>query len=335
MRIEKLPSGSYRFQKTINGKRQSFTFDHKPTKKEIEQAIYSATVSTTRAHNLPHNAFSECARQYIQSRENIASPSTLRAYGFILKNLSDEFTSLPINQITQVEVQIEVNEQAQNKSAKTVRNIHGFISAVLKMFNPDLVLRTTLPQREIKEGYIPTSEDIYRLIEAVKGTRYYIPFRLGCYGLRRSEICALCYPDDFNGNYVRIDKAMVLDSEKKWVIKNTKTAASTRTIYIDNELLQEIKKAGKVYDGYPGLLTDTIKIKQDELGLPHFRFHDLRHYFATELSQNGVSEEDIIALGGWSSPYTMKRVYRHSRAKNNKQAQKNISNILVNSISSK
>ena len=37
MKVQKLPSGSYRVQKTINGKRRSFTFDHKPTQKEIEE----------------------------------------------------------------------------------------------------------------------------------------------------------------------------------------------------------------------------------------------------------------------------------------------------------
>ena len=42
MKVQKLPSGSYRVQKTINGKRKSFTFDHKPTQKEIEEEVYKS-----------------------------------------------------------------------------------------------------------------------------------------------------------------------------------------------------------------------------------------------------------------------------------------------------
>ena len=45
-----------------------------------------------------------------------------------------------------------------------------------------------------------------------------------------------------------------------------------------------------------------------------------------------IPEEDILAMGGWSSPYTMKRVYRHNRILEDTAAKKDISNKIANGI---
>ena len=37
-------------------------------------------------------------------------------------------------------------------------------------------------------------------------------------------------------------------------------------------------------------------------GLAPFRFHDLRHVFASRLAMNGANDRTLIALGGWKSP---------------------------------
>jgi len=52
----------------------------------------------------------------------------------------------------------------------------------------------------------------------VHGTKYEIPFRLGCLGLRRSEICALT-KKDLKGNILTVHKALVLNSDNKFVEK--------------------------------------------------------------------------------------------------------------------
>lgn len=76
-----------------------------------------------------------------------------------------------------------------------MRNHHGFISAVLGIFNPNLKLTTTLPQKIKKEPYIPTDEEIRKILDCAKDTEYEIPVLLACYGMRRSEICALTLED--------------------------------------------------------------------------------------------------------------------------------------------
>ena len=45
-------------------------------------------------------------------------------------------------------------------------------------------------------------------------------------------------------------------------------------------------------------------------GLTPFRFHDLRHSFASRLAMQGANDRTIMALGGWKSPRMLDR-YAH------------------------
>src|SRR5207249_12070823 len=45
-------------------------------------------------------------------------------------------------------------------------------------------------------------------------------------------------------------------------------------------------------------------------GLAPFRFHDLRHTFASRLAMQGANDRTIMALGGWKSPAMLAR-YAH------------------------
>ena len=106
-------------------------------------------------------------------------------------------------------------------SPKSVSNHHGFISAVLNVFSPNLKLNTTLPQKSKNEPYIPSDDDVKRILEYASGSKYEIPIVLACYGLRRSEICALT-PEDLDGDVVTINKALVQDENKEWIVVSGK-----------------------------------------------------------------------------------------------------------------
>ena len=47
-------------------------------------------------------------------------------------------------------------------------------------------------------------------------------------------------------------------------------------------------------------------------GLPHFRFHDLRHYCASIQHAIGIPDAYIMQRGGWGSDGVLKEVYRHA-----------------------
>ena len=308
MKIEKLPSGSYRVRQQFNGTRHSIVFDHRPTQGEVLRKL--AEIADT---VVAVGSFEQCAESYISSKSNVISPSTIKGYTSILNSLPKEFKKKNISSITQIDIQTVINDYAVNHTPKSVRNIHGFISAVLRQFRPDMNIYTTLPQKREYEHYTPSEEDIKRILEETKDNPFYhIPFQLGIMGLRRSEICALTIEDvDFENNMLTINKAMVKDVKNNWVIKSTKTTAGTRKIYIPDTLLTEIKEYGKIYDGEPTTLLYGLNRLQKKLGITRFRFHDLRAFFCSYSHYMGMSDENIMATGGWKSSYTMKNVYRH------------------------
>lgn len=318
---KKLPSGNYRVQKRIDGKVASFTFDHNPTQKEIKQAIFQVQTENNKNTPTTKNSFKDCAEKYIAIKEYILSPTTIRSYRCILKNLPDDFLCLPLHKITQIECQGVINEIAAKSSPKTTANYNGFIMAVINEFSPDAHFKIKLPQKKKPDDYIPSSEEVKKILDASKGTMWYIVFMLGCYGLRRSEIAALTL-DDFHDGYVDINKVKVI-GENGAVIKDIgKTSTSLRLVPISDELTDLVYKQGYVYDQYPSRMVMFLHKYQDMVGVPRFKFHLLRHFYCTELSQAGFSEEDIMALGGWSTPHVMKKVYRHNRIKESQEAQR-------------
>lgn len=322
MKIEK-HGNQYRVRKTVDGKKIRLIFDHEPDDMEIFKAFAEHDFSSTKG------SFFSCAQSYIASKSNVLSPSTIKGYTSVLNSIPDEFKQKKISEIDQTDIQLVVNEYAAKHTPKSVRNIHGFISAVFRQFRPNMKFYTTLPQKCEYEAYTPSEDDIRMILDYTKDNPFYhIPFQLGIMGLRRSEVCALTLDDiDFDNNILTINKAIVKDVNNKWVIKQTKTMAGTRKIYIPDSLITEIKEYGAVYNGEPTTLLYGLNKIQKKLGIPRFRFHDLRHFFASYAHSQGISDADIMATGGWKSDFTMKSVYRHEM--NAKESQRKIfSNLL-------
>ena len=309
MKIEKLPSGSFRIRKMYQGKTYTVVTDYKPTQKEALQLLAAELDKVQESKK--RMTFKTAAEQYIETKENVLSPSTIREYTGTVKRLSPDFVDKNLSDITAVDIQKEINLHAKTKSPKTVRNYHGFISSVLKTFRPNLTISTTLPQKTKSEPYIPTDEDVKQVIQASVGTNYEIAIMLACYGMRRSEICALTL-DDINGNIVTINKAKVLDKNKKWVIKTTKTEDSSREIWIPDELVAKVREKGSIYDGHPNDISDYLDALQTKLGIPHFSVHKLRHYYASMSHSLGIPDVYIMKAGGWKSDNVLKNVYRHA-----------------------
>lgn len=321
---KKLPSGNYRIQPMIRGKRVSITFDHNPTKGEIKAAIEAAEVDRKRQEGISEGCdrFEDAYKIYIDSKRNVLSPSTLRGYDILFRHMPESFKQKKIFDINNLQVQKLINTYSADHSAKTVRNLSGLVSAVLKMADPELKINVTLPAKQIKSEYVPTDEDIRRILEMAKGTKYEIPFQLATFGLRRGEILALTI-NDLDGNFLTIDKAMVEDKSRKWSVKPTpKTVSSNRRVYIPDELRDLILENGCIFEGFPNTLYVTLTRYQDKLGIPHFSFHKLRHYFASSSHGMGLSDADIMAMGGWQTDHIMKTVYRHAREESVSEGQR-------------
>ncbi len=308
MYIQKLPSGSYRIRHVVDGKTYSVTVKDKPSQTEALRLINQKIGKKVERQG----SFQHACKEYIEAKKNVLSPRSIREYTLYIGRLPSWFIKLDIAEITQSDVQKCVNELAKTKAPKTVRSLNGFISSVLGFHRQDVKFRVTLPQKVKKEPYIPTDEEVKRILACSQDTMFYIPIGLACNGLRRSEICALTVDDLADDNMLTIDKALVEDIKNKWVVKSTKTTSSTRTIPIAPEIADAIRKQGYIYNGSPQSISNYLLRTQNELGINNFSIHKLRHYFASKLLSQNVPMKDVMYLGGWETDTTLKEVYAHA-----------------------
>lgn len=320
MTIEK-HGNKYRIREQYKGKLYMLTVPEKPTDREAQRLI-DAKIEQEDFSPKGGMTFRSASNAYIDLKDNILSPSTIAAYKSIIKALPDSFKNLKLDNLTALDVQKIINDYSADHTPKTTRNVHGFISAVLSVYKPSLHLNTTLPQKTKYEAYTPSEGEVKRILKEVAGTDYEIAYRLGCYGLRRSEICAITSAD-LNGNLLTINKGKVIDSlTNTWVIKPfPKTTASQRTIYIDDTLAAMLKTQGYAFKHSPNRLNKHLHSTLKRLGIPAFRFHDLRAYYASMAHSLGIVDACIMANGGWASPHIMNRVYK--RAFTDKQTEAN------------
>lgn len=324
MKLEQLPSGSYRAKKVYKGKTYRVTFDHKPTDRE---ALIALAEVMQEEPSKEKGTFESYAKRYIDSKRNILSPASVRTYNELIDRMSDRLKGTNLYDITQELIQIEINEYSKGHAAKSVRSLHGFIASVLGWYRPKFALKTLLPRKEKSKSYLPTTEDVKAILEAVKGTEYSVPFQLGVLGLRRGEICALTM-EDLKGKNLTINKTLVYSNG--WILKPAaKTEESNRVIVIPEALAKEISENGAIYEGDPKRLNKHLQRVQKQLNIPQFRFHDLRHYFASYASTLGIPEADIMAMGGWKSDHVFKSIYRDSMQESLKPSMDLIANRIL------
>ena len=329
MKAKKLPSGRWRCRvydgTDQSGKKvyKSFTADSKK-EAELMAAKYAAK---HKASGTADRTLRDAYARYIEIKQNTLSPATVREYDRAAKADFPELMPLRLSRITQEAVQSAVNVMSASHSPKSVRNSHGLLSAVLKMFAPDIRLTTRLPQARKTDLYVPTEQEVENLVRSIRGTELEKAVLLAAFGsLRRSECCALLI-SDIEGDIIHVNKAMVLDVHKHWVIKPPKSKAGYRDIKMPGFVIERLvprTESGRIVDLAPVTLTNYFTLQREKHGLHYFRFHDLRHYQASILHAMGVPDKYIMERGGWSTDSTLKNIYQHTMSEKRKQVEDDI-----------
>lgn len=313
-KARKLPSGMYRVQVMVDGVRISIT-DESPKVAEAKAAALKAQLME--ASKSPRSmTVGEAIDRYIESKDAVLSPSTIRGYKQIRNNALQEIMSVKLPDLTQERIQRAINKMARDKSPKSVRNAHGLLSAALAVYRPDFQIRTTMPQKEKKEIQIPTIEEIQIIAEAAKGTSFELPFLLATWmGLRTSEIRGLTW-DCIKGDTLHIKQALVNSAEDGDVLKATKTYSGDRKIkipqYIKALIDQKEKNGDYIVQCNRNTLYGQLSTVCKKCGLPHYRFHDLRHVQASVMLALGVPDKYAMERMGHASTNMLKNVYQHT-----------------------
>ncbi len=314
---KKLPSGNWRVNlyigKTPDGKRQykSFTAE---TKKEAEflAAQYNQLHIDV---NRSEQKLSEAVDRYIKSKENVLSPSTIRGYYVVLENYLPELMAVKVRDITAEKIQEAFNQFAKSYSAKTCRNAHGLISAVMKIQRPEITLNTTLPQKSKSDIYVPDEAEVQDIYSLAAGTAVEIPFLLATQcGLRASEISALEL-SEIRPDSIEIKQARVIGKNGS-VLKAPKSYSGYRKIPISEELYNvllshaEGQRVCKMNSN--DISSRWRKFRKKHKIDSHCNFHALRHHFASKCLLMGMPQKYIAELMGHGSLDMIERVYQHT-----------------------
>lgn len=297
-----------------NGKRKYKRFTD-PDKRKCER-MASAYADSHRVVD-EKGTFGYCLERYITMRTPVLSPSTIRGYKNIQRQLKNEyggFYKVLVQDIDKPTLQSLINDMTMFVSPKTIRNRHGLITAVIRQegYMPPMV---KLPERVKPDLKIPDSEDVRKLLKEAEGTELEIPIMLAAFApMRRGEIVAL-QMDDIVGNTIHVKRAIVEDSDGNLIEKSPKTYESNRMIPMPEEVINKIREKGYVVDiQKPRILTMRFERLAKKCGLDGVRFHDLRHFCASWLHSQGIPEEYILQRGGWATGNVMREIYRHALA---------------------
>lgn len=309
----KLPSGSWYVNVMVGGKRLSITA---PTKRDAEKEAAAIKSGAKAAQFSQSLSVTQALDRYIDSKSAVLSPATIAGYRRIQKNLLEPIAGYPLSNLTQEQVQRWVNQLAkQGKKPKTVSNAHGLLSAVIGAYRPEMVLRTTLPQKVKTEISIPTEADLSAIFDAAKGTKYELPIMLAVWmGLRASEIRGLKW-EDIDGEYISVKRAIV-QGEAGPVEKGTKTFSGTRTLHLPPYLAALIQAQDHSKEHIVNLsghaMYNGFERVCKKAGVPHFRFHDLRHMNASVMLAVGVPNKYAQERMGHATDNMLKTVYQHT-----------------------
>lgn len=328
----KLPSGKWRARAfdymDENGKRHyvSFTAD---SAKEARLAARMHVPSGGRV-NVPYPDLTlrEAYKRFIDSHTDTLSPSTVREYRNASKRDFPSLMFMRLKDITPELVQTAINEAAAKYAPKTVRDIHGRLHKVLKMYAPNITLKTDFPQKRKKKIIIPTTAQVVRSLESAK-EELRIAILLASQGpLRRSEIAALT-PEDFTDFGVNVTKAMVKNENNEWVIKPPKTEAGYRFCQLPDDVLKEVRAWNQTLN--PDQIENRWQRLKGKLGY-NFRFHAFRHYWASLMHVKGVPDHYIMKTGGWSSMQVVHDIYTHTMCDKEEEVNKQILDIMKSEL---
>ena len=225
----------------------------------------------------------------------------------------------------------------------TVNRVHALLHGALKhalqrgAVAVNVASAVKAPRVARKESSTLLPDEAVRLLDAAGGDRFHALYVLALtWGLRQAELLGLRWRDVDLAGAVLAVRQQVYRLGGEWVYSEPKTAKGRRTISLSvmavdalreqrRRQAEERLRAGPSWEdnglifpnrrGRPmekqNLLRRSFGPLLERAGLPHMRFHDLRHTAATLLLSEGVHPKVVQERLGHSSIAVTMDVYSH------------------------
>ena len=319
------------------------------TRKEVAARLAQAKQSTER--NLPVASEKLTTGEFLQRWLEDAAKPTIRPKTYlsyeqsVRLHLAPALGKIPLVKLTPLDVQSYITRKLKSGlSPRTVQYHRTILRRALHIaeswgFVPRNVARLTLPPKVPRHELSPfTPEQARAFLGQIAGDRmsavYVIALSMG---LRQGEILALRWQDvDFEEGALTV-RATLQRLNGEPVLSDTKTAKSRRKLAMPEGVMgalrahrvrqaEERLRIGPYWEGerWGLVFTDELGRPFSEYtlrrqfaahikaaGLPHQRFHDLRHAAATFMLTQGVPLRVAMEVLGHSQIHVTANTYSH------------------------
>ncbi|MFC5647645.1 tyrosine-type recombinase/integrase [Paenibacillus solisilvae] len=221
-----------------------------------------------------------------------------------------------------------------------------------KLVKENKMRNVTLPKKTKRQITVWTVDQINQFLNFTKERRYYCVYAIALLtGMRQGEILGLRWKDiDYEKKIISVRQT--LTHYGKEIKDSTKTISGERNISISEQLIIVLKEQEQRYiefkkntmnindmdlvifnlkDGstvFPSNLTKSYMKDVERSGLPHIRFHDLRHSHATMLIQQNINVKVISERLGHSKVGVTLDVYSHVLPSMQQEVAERLDNII-------
>jgi len=298
--------------------------------------------------------FTDWIDKWMEQKTITLRTSTLESYSMNLnKHIMPHFKPLKLSlqKITAQHIQEYYSKKLKEGLSPNSVHRHNTIirSALADAFKKSIIAfnpveRVTLPKKKKFVGKALSPSQANQLLKAVEDKPVKPAIILGLYyGLRRSEVLGLRWQDiNFEEGILNISNTVVRVLTRVEA-EQTKSVASKRTLFLVPETkayllkLRREQQANKLLfgssynhsdnickwpDGKPfshTYLSNSLTAALKKCGLPHIRFHDLRHTSGSLLLNKGLSAKQIQEFLGHEQVSTTLDIYGHLSIESKKE----------------
>lgn len=313
--VETLPSGSKRIRINYTDefgayKRKSITAS---TEKEVLRKALEFEQNLHHLEDRDGVSVGDAVDEYINMKRYTLSPSTIAGYEKIQRTLFGQICDTKVSRLTDRNVQGWINALVQNGlSSKSISNAYGLFLPAIKKYT-SFVPSVSLPQKKAFVHQYPQDHEVTQIVEASKGTPIELPILLAAFGgMRMSEILGLKW-SDVKEDHIIVQRAKVY-VEGDYVEKTTKSFSGTRTLPLFAPIRKALESEKRTGEFIVPLTARSISKRYTtllkHLGLPPYRFHDLRHHAASVGAKLGIPDDYMRQYIGHSTVNMLKR-YQH------------------------
>ena len=338
----------------ITGKDRYTTRRGFKTKKEalLCEAKIKTEIATNGLLNTEVTTFKEIYELWYEGYQHTIKESTLLVNQHIFDLLLAKLENMQLKKLTLPYCQKIINNYSKKFSLAVLKKIKIYGSMILdyavkmKVIYSNPMKDVLLPKKkdditsDDKDKYYSKEElkQFLELVESEHDIKLTAMFRLLAYtGIRKGELQALNWDDiDFTNNMITVNKTLALNTEKKVVVQTPKSKSSIRSISIDEQTANILKRwklkqrerflmvgtrikkhqpcfSDEVTNSYLYLnfMNANLKriCKKNEFKL--IKVHGFRHTHCSLLFESGFTIQEVQDRLGHSDLKTTMSIYAH------------------------